>query len=340
VNNSSLRILIASDAWRPQVNGVVRTLTTTADMLRDRGHEVVIIEPSRFPNLSFPFYPEVQVAWPSPGRVAAILKQFQPHAIHIATEGPIGLAVSRYCRWNHWPFTTSYHTKFPEYLQTLTGLPAAWSSWYLRWFHARAVRNFVATPSLEHELKTRQFSGPFHRWSRGVDPTQFHPRTKTDTLGPRPILLYAGRVSAEKSLEDFLSLTTPGTKVIVGDGPARSRLQSRYPQAKFLGFRSGEDLARIYSDADLFVFPSRTDTFGIVLIEALASGLPVAAYPVTGPIDMITDPKIGCLHEDLNVAISQALATGQPDECVRVATTYTWPASCEQFLAGLVRISA
>jgi glycosyltransferase involved in cell wall biosynthesis len=330
------RILIASDAWRPQVNGVVRTLETTAAMLRSRGHEVLIVEPSQFPNSPAPFYPEISISLPLPGKVEPMVKRFDPHHIHIATEGPIGLAVRRVCRRFGWRFTTSYHTKFPEYLKAMLGIPESWTYWHMRRFHSSAAQIMVATPSLEAELNNRGFRGPFRRWSRGVDLTMFSPRAKSDPIGPRPVLLYAGRVSTEKNLDAFLRLETPGTKVIVGDGPARIALQSQYPQAIFLGYRQGDALAAIYANADLFVFPSKTDTFGIVLIEAMACGLPIAAYPVTGPIDIVTRPELGCLHDDLESAIRSALITGQPDHCIAEARTYTWERCTDQFEAHLV----
>jgi glycosyltransferase involved in cell wall biosynthesis len=333
------RILVATDAWRPQVNGVVRTLETTAATLRNRGHEVLVVEPSLFPNRPAPFYPEISVCLPLPGRVEPMVKRFRPDHVHIATEGPIGLAIRRVCRRFGWRFTTSYHTKFPEYLKAMLGVPESWTYWHMRRFHDSAARVLVATPSLEAELGRRGFRGPFHRWSRGVDLTLFQPRPKTAGDFPRPILLYAGRVSTEKNLEAFLKLDTPGTKVIVGDGPARATLEASYPAAKFLGYRRGAELAAVYAEADLFVFPSKTDTFGIVLIEAMACGLPVAAYPVTGPIDIVTRPELGALHDDLGVAIHTALANGRSEACVAEARTYTWDRCTDQFAAGLVTVS-
>lgn len=330
------RILIATDAWRPQVNGVVRTLETTVAVLRSRRHDVLIVEPSLFPNCPAPFYPEISISLPLPGKVEPMVKRFAPDHIHIATEGPIGLAVRRVCRRFGWRFTTSYHTKFPEYLKVLLGIPESWTYWHMRRFHNSAAHVMVATPSLEAELVRRGFRGPFPRWSRGVDLNLFAPRPKSIPAGPRPVLLYAGRVSTEKNLEAFLRLEIAGTKLIVGDGPARSALQTRYPQAMFLGYRQGDALATLYAHADLFVFPSKTDTFGIVLIEAMACGLPVAAYPVTGPIDIITRPELGCLHNDLESAIRSALVTGQPDHCIAEARTYSWERCTDQFEANLV----
>jgi glycosyltransferase involved in cell wall biosynthesis len=285
-----------------------------------------------------PFYPEVAACLPRPGRVYDRVRRFRPDHVHIATEGPIGLLVRHDCRHFGWHFTTSYHTRFPEYGRRLVGIPERWSYAYLRFFHNGSSGVMVATPSLEKELQGRGFTAPIRRWSRGVDLALFRPRPKADGPYPRPVLLYVGRVSAEKGLDDFLSLKTPGTKVVVGDGPARAELEAKYPAAVFLGYRQGEALAETYAAADLFVFPSRTDTFGIVLIEALASGLPVAAYPVTGPIDIVTDERCGALDEDLGRAVEQALAAGDPGACVEAGRRYTWENCTRQFLGNLVPV--
>ena len=331
-----MRILIATDAWHPQVNGVVRTLDVTARLLRERGDTVEVVSPDGYAQLPVPFYPEIRVALARPGELDHRITAFQPDAIHIATEGPIGQSVRRFCRLRGWHFTTSYHTRFPEYLKTLARVPEAWSYWALRRFHNAAAKIMVATPSLERELLARGFRAPMCRWSRGVDLAQFRPRPKAACPWPRPVLLCVGRVSAEKGLDDFLKLKTAGTKVIVGDGPARLSLQATYPDAVFLGFREGDALAEVYAAADLFVFPSKTDTFGIVLIEALASGLPVAAYPVTGPVDIITNPACGALHADLGEAIRLALERGSPAACVAEAAHYSWENATAQFRANTV----
>jgi glycosyltransferase involved in cell wall biosynthesis len=333
------RILIATDAWHPQVNGVVTTLSTTAARLRGRGHPVEVVSPDGYPQVPVPFYPEIRLALPAPGEVGRRVVGFRPDHVHIATEGPIGQMVRGLCARRRWRFTTSYHTRFPEYLRTLTGAPEAWSYRVMRWFHNAASAVLVATPSLERELVGRGFTAPIRRWSRGVDVGRFKPGPKPPVPYPRPVLLYVGRVSAEKGLDDFLKLDTPGTKVVVGDGPARAELQARYPAARFLGYRTGADLAAEYAAADLFVFPSRTDTFGIVLIEALASGLPVAAYPVTGPVDIITDPGCGALNDDLGRAVAAALAAGDPAACARTAAGYTWDRCTDQFAAALVPVT-
>lgn len=331
------RILIATDAWHPQVNGVVRTLDTTTRLLRERGHDVDVIEPSPYAVMPVPFYPEIQVCFPRPGRVYDRIRRFNPDHIHISTEGPLGLLVRRYCRLRGWRFSTSYHTRFPEYLKQLARVPIAWSYRFLKWFHNGSSCMMVATSSLEKELIGRGFTAPIRRWSRGVDLSIFHPRARSASTGwNSPVLLYVGRVSHEKNIEDFLKLKTPGSKLVVGDGPARAELERKYPDAKFLGYRKGEELGEVYAAADLFVFPSRTDTFGIVVIEALASGLPVAAYPATGPIDTITNEKLGALDDDLGKAVERALRTGDPAECEAEGRRYTWSQCTSQFEANLV----
>jgi len=332
------RILIATDAWHPQVNGVVRTLDTTARRLREMGHAVEVVEPGVYPAVAVPFYPEIRVAVPRPGRVYDRVRRFRPDHVHVATEGPIGLLVRRYCRLRGWRFSTSYHTRFPEYLQRLARVPEALTYGFLKWFHGRSGAMMVATPSLEKELTARGFTAPVRRWSRGVDLAVFHPRPKPAGAYPRPVLLYVGRVSREKNIEDFLRLATPGTKLVVGDGPARANLETKYPAAVFLGYRSGAALGEAYAAADLFVFPSRTDTFGIVVIEALASGLPVAAYPATGPIDTVTRDALGALDDDLGRAVERALRTGDPAACAAEGRSYTWENCTRQFECNLVPI--
>jgi glycosyltransferase involved in cell wall biosynthesis len=332
------RILIATDAWHPQVNGVVRTLDTTARTLRGSGHAVEVICPDGFLQIPVPFYPEVSVTFPRPGLIYDRVRRFRPDHVHIATEGPIGLVVRHDCRHFGWQFTTSYHTRFPEYGRRMTGIPEAWSYRYLRYFHNGAGALMVATPSLEKELVSRGFTAPIRRWTRGVDLSLFYPRPKPPGPYKRPVLLYVGRVSSEKGLDDFLGLKLPGTKLVIGDGPARGELKARYPDAVFLGYRKGAELAKQYAAADLFVFPSRTDTFGIVLIEALASGLPVAAFPVTGPIDIVTDAGLGALDEDLGRAVEHALATGDPASCAAAGRRYTWENCTTQFLENLVPV--
>lgn len=332
------RILIATDAWHPQVNGVVRTLDTTARVLRGWGHEVEIVEPSAFAAVGVPFYPEIRLALPRPGRVYDRVRRFRPDFVHVSTEGPLGLLVRHFCRRMRWAFSTSYHTRFPEYLRELAGLPVGPGYAFMKWFHGPAGAMLAATPSLEKELTARGFRPPIRRWSRGVDLGLFRPRPKPAAGYARPVLLYVGRVSHEKNIEDFLKLETPGTKLIVGDGPARAELERKYPAAVFLGYRKGEALGEAYAAADLFVFPSRTDTFGMVVIEALASGLPVAAYPATGPIDIVTRDELGAIDEDLGAAVRRALATGNPAACAAEGAGYTWERCTRQFLDALVPV--
>jgi 1,2-diacylglycerol 3-alpha-glucosyltransferase/glucuronosyltransferase len=330
-----LRILLATDAWGPQVNGVVRTWETSLDHLRRRGHEVAVIEPGLFARVPVPFYREIPLALPGRRRVAQLIHSFAPDVVHVATEGPIGLAVRAFCRRNRWRLSTSYHTKFPEYLQRMAGIPVAWSYGFMRWFHGASSAVMVSTPSLEAELAARGFRN-LRRWSRGVDLALFAPRPKTWTEYPRPILLYAGRVSKEKNIEAFLAVKHSGTKVVVGDGPIRERLAREHPDVAFLGYRTGERLAETYANADLFVFPSKTDTFVLVMIDAMACGVPVAAYPVVGPIDVVTAPEVGCLDEDLGRAVEAALRTADSAACVRHARQFTWERCTDQLLANFV----
>jgi glycosyltransferase involved in cell wall biosynthesis len=334
------RILIATDAWHPQVSGVVRTLDTTAQVLREWGHEVELVEPSPYWSIPFPFYPDVPMCLPRSGRVFERIVRFRPDHVHISTEGGIGLLVRRFCRKHDWRYTTSYHTRFPEYLRRLAGVPEGIIYRFLRWFHRRSSAMMVAAPSLEKELASRGFAIPIRRWSRGVDLDLFRPQPKFDAGYRRPILLYVGRVSLEKGIADFLQLKSPGTKLVVGDGPARAALEQQYPEAVFLGVRKGAALGELYANADLFVFPSRTDTFGVVVIEALASGLPVAAYPVTGPLDIVTRSELGALDGDLSEAVARALATGVPAACAAEGRAYTWENCTRQFLASLVPVNA
>jgi glycosyltransferase involved in cell wall biosynthesis len=335
--NGPLRILLATDAWRPQVNGVVRTWETSLAHLRQRGHQTDVIHPGLFRSFPVPFYQEIRLALPGRRRVGELVQSFAPSVVHIATEGPIGLAVRAFCLRHRWRFSTSYHSKFPEYLQEFARVPIRWSYRYMRWFHSASSAVLVSTPTLAADLAGRGFHN-LRRWSRGVDLTLFAPRRKTWTDYLQPILLYAGRVSKEKNIEAFLALDRPGTKVVVGDGPHRGRLQRDFPKAVFLGYRSGAALAEAYANADVFVFPSKTDTFGLVMIEALACGVPVAAYPVVGPIDIVTDHKVGCLHDDLGHAVDVALRDGDPAACVRHARQFTWERCTDQLLESVVPI--
>ena len=332
------RIAIVTDAWLPQMNGVVRTLTTTCDLLREQGHEVMVVSPDQFASLPCPTYPEIRLALSRPGAVARKLREFAPGAIHIATEGPLGLAARRYCNRRGTPFTTAYHTQFPEYVAKRTHLPAQWFWRYIEWFHGPSSRVLVATHSIREELRGHGLA-QLHHWTRGVDLDcfdPFAPPPREFAHLQRPIQLYVGRVAVEKNIEAFLEAEHPGSKVVVGDGPSLDRLRARYPEALFLGRKSGRELAGCYAGADVFVFPSRTDTFGLVMIEALACGTPVAAFPVAGPRDIVVD-AVGALSENLDRAIDAALYCDRR-ACADYGARFSWEAATDQFLAGLAEL--
>jgi glycosyltransferase involved in cell wall biosynthesis len=340
-----VRIALVSDAWEPQVNGVVRTLRTTVDRLRARGHQVETMTPDGFRTRACPGYPEIRLALGCGTKLSARLTDLDPEAIHIATEGPLGWAARNWCLAHDMPFTTSFHTRFPDYLALRTHMPARWFWPILRRFHRPSSAVFAATDALAQELATFGLSHT-HRWSRGVDITAFSPDAAplaAMSSLPRPIQLYVGRVAIEKNIEAFLDTNVPGAKVVIGDGPALKSLRQRYPAAHFLGALHGAELAAAYATADVLVFPSRTDTFGLVVIEALASGTPVAAYPVRGPIDIIgamgrgfggNAGRIGALDENLNLAIRVALGASS-HACVEEGQRYDWERCTDQFLAGL-----
>ena len=332
-----MRILVATDAWHPQVNGVVRTLTNMAEAARAFGVEISFLTPQSFRTFAMPSYPDLRLALPRPARIARLIADASPDSIHIATEGPIGLLVRRYCRQHKLPFTTSFHTRFPEYISARLPIPEPWIWRALRAFHGPSQAVMAATPALAGELRARGFRNVV-LWPRGVDAGQFHPRA-ADLGLPRPVFLCVGRVAVEKNLEAFLDLDLPGTKVIVGDGPARAALTRKYPQAVFLGARQGKELAEAYAAADVFVFPSKTDTFGLVLLEALASGLPVAAFPVTGPRDVIGDEPVGALNDDLRIACLTAV-TISPQACLAFAARHTWDASARAFVENITNVRA
>ncbi len=335
------RVLIVTDAWAPQVNGVVRTLAALAAELGSLGHTVEVIGPDRFRTLPCPTYPDIRLSLAPGHRLARMIEAFAPDALHIATEGPLGWAASRWARRRGFAYTTAFHTRFPEYVQARTRLPTGPLYAWLRRFHGRSAGTMVATESLRAELAARGFDRLL-AWSRGVDLALFTPEPVTPepveaSSLPRPIFLYVGRVAVEKNIEAFLTLDLPGSKIVVGDGPQRAALAARYPAVHFLGARHGPALARAYAGADVLVFPSRTDTFGLVLIEALACGTPVAAYPVTGPKDVLAGAEgcIGALAEDLAVAATSALAADRA-ACRRHAERFSWRASAEAFLTNLL----
>jgi glycosyltransferase involved in cell wall biosynthesis len=332
-----MRILVATDAWHPQVNGVVRTLTSLAQSALKLGVHIEFLSPDGFRSLPLPTYPGLRVALPGSKEIARRIEQVQPDAIHIATEGPIGFSTRAYCLRRGLPFTTSYTTRFPEYISARLAVPDAWTYAALRRFHAPAAITMVSTPSLMEELSRRGFKH-LGMWTRGVDTDMFHPDNPIDLDLPRPIFAYAGRIAVEKNLEAFLSLALPGSKVVIGEGPQEHELRRRFPDARFLGLKNGRMLAATLAAADAFVFPSRTDTFGVVQLEALACGVPVAAFPVTGPKDVIGNSPVGVLDEDLGAACMRALRLSR-ERCRAFALTYSWDSSARQFIDHLSRIA-
>jgi glycosyltransferase involved in cell wall biosynthesis len=332
----SHRILIVTDAWKPQVNGVVRTLTTVVEELRAMGHVVEVIGPDRFRTVPCPTYPDISLSLLPRRRLVRLIEAFKPDALHIATEGPLGLSARRWAKRTGFAFTTAFHTRFAEYIKARTGIPVRPIYAWMRRFHGAGHGTMVATQSLREELSLRGFRN-IRSWSRGVDLDLFKPFPREEFDLPRPIFIYVGRVAVEKNIGAFLNLDLPGSKVVVGGGPQLASLQRDYPDVTFTGPRYGEALARAYAGADVFVFPSLTDTFGLVLLESLACGTPVAAFPVTGPKDVLTvsDGKIGSVDADLRIAALDAL-TADRLACRAHAERYSWRACAEIFLSHLV----
>ncbi|MGC4077540.1 MAG: glycosyltransferase family 1 protein [Rubrivivax sp.] len=329
------KILIVTDAWRPQTNGVVRCLDAVGQELMARGHNVSYLTPEGFWTFPMPTYPEIRLSLVTPMTIDKVIAREAPDHIHIATEGPLGLLARFVCLEQGLRFTTSYHTRFPEYVAARMPIPTDWTYGVLRWFHEPAAATLVPTASMQDELAARGFNHT-RLWTRGVDHSRFSPGPKTAFADlPGPHLLYVGRVSVEKNVEAFLALDVPGTKIVVGDGPARAELAAKYPAVVFPGLRTGAELSELYRSADVFVFPSRTDTFGNVLLEAMASGLPVAAYPVTGPRDILTNPAAGALDDDLAAAILRALTRDRAAARAH-ALTFTWARCADIFLDTLV----
>lgn len=328
-----MRILIAADAWHPQVNGVVRTLSAVVARLRALGHEVEALTPEGFPTVPMPSYPSLRLALPSPRTVARRIEAARPDAIHVATEGPIGASVRAHCLRRGLRFTTAYATRFPEYVAARWPVPERWSYAALRRFHAAGAATMVATPALARGLAARGFRR-LAIWSRGVDTALFHPGGPAPLDLPRPVFLSAGRIAVEKNLAAFLALDLPGSKVVIGAGPQEAELRRRFPEARFLGPKHGRDLAAHLAAADVFVFPSRTDTFGLVQLEALACGVPVAAHPVLGPREVLGDAPVGALDEDLRRACLGALGLSRA-ACRAHASRFSWEASARQFEANL-----
>jgi glycosyltransferase involved in cell wall biosynthesis len=332
-----MRVLVATDAWHPQVNGVVHTLGEVARAAPALGASIAFLTPEGMRSLPLPTYPGMRLALARPNAIARRIVDLRPAAIHIATEGPIGYLVRRYCLANRLAFTTSFHTRFPDYVSARTPIPERWTWAALRWFHGAAAGVMAATPGLEAELVGRGFNNVM-AWPRGVDAALFRPRPGADLGLPRPVFLTVARLAVEKNIEAFLALDLPGTKVVVGDGPARAGLTRRFPDAVFLGARRGEDLAGAYAAADVFVFPSRTDTYGLVLLEALASGVPVAAFPVAGPRDVLAGAPVAALDADLRAACLEALTISRA-QCRAFALGKSWEASARSFLANVRRVA-
>ncbi len=328
-----MRLAIATDAWAPQVNGVVRSLTETARALEGQGMAVDFVTPEGLPSWPLPTYPDIRLAIGAGAAIPVRLDALRPDALHIATEGTIGHAARRWALSRGLPFTTSYHTRYPEYVRARAPIPEALTYAWLRHFHAPAARTMVPTETMRRELAGWGFAN-LSIWTRGVDTALFRPRANVVADWPRPIMLSVGRLAVEKNLEAFLSLDLPGTKLVVGDGPQRAELERRFPQAAFLGTKTGEALAEVYAAADVFVFTSRTDTFGNVMQEALACGVPVAAFPVPGPLDVITDAAVGALDENLTAAIGRALHLDRR-ACRELAESRSWDAAARQFAAVL-----
>ena len=329
-------ILIATDAWHPQVNGVVRTLTSLSESASGFGKEIEFLTPEGFPSMPVPTYPSLRIALPSRHEIARRIEAAPPDASHIATEGPIGWAVRAYCRRHGLAFTTSYTTRFPEYVAVRTGIPEGLGYAVMRRFHFASSMVMVATDSLRRELAERGFRRLGY-WTRGVNTDLFRPDEPAELDLPRPIFMTMGRVAVEKNLEAFLSLDLPGSKVVVGDGPQKAELVRRFPKVHFLGEKKGRDLSSHLAAADVFVFPSLTDTFGVVQLEALACGTPVAAFPVTGPLDVIADRPIGAIDRDLRAACLRALEMSR-QSCRNFALERSWENSARQFLGNLTAL--
>jgi 1,2-diacylglycerol 3-alpha-glucosyltransferase/glucuronosyltransferase len=329
-----MKIMMVTDAWEPQVNGVVRTLKSTTRELQAMGHTVDFLTPLEFATLPCPTYPDIRLSLFPSGKVMRRLSEFDPEALHIATEGPLGMAARRFALTRGLPFTTAYHTRFPEYVRARTGVPLSWTYAFLRWFHGPSEAVMAPTEVVKRDLESYGFRNVV-TWSRGVDLDIFKPQRSDRLKSTPPIFLCVGRVAVEKNIEAFLELKLPGSKWVAGAGPALKRIQAKYPDVNYLGVLSQHELAQVYASADVFVFPSKTDTFGLVLLEAMACGLPVAAYPVTGPLDVIGGSKTaGVMHADLRTACLEALKLRRED-AVAHARTFSWRAATEQFLGHL-----
>lgn len=330
-----MKILIVTDAWEPQVNGVVRTLKSTRRELEKMGHNVDLLTPLEFKTIPCPTYPEIRLSLFPGSKVRRRIAEAQPSALHIATEGPLGLAARAYAIKKNIPFTTAYHTRFPEYVQARSGIPLSWTYRFLRWFHGASQAVLVPTKVVKQDLEAYGFpSGQVVLWSRGVDLDIFKPGPSMPNDAKPPVFLCVGRVAVEKNIEAFLDLDLPGTKWVAGEGPLLEALKKKHPDVRFTGVLNQETLATLYNAASVFVFPSKTDTFGLVLLEAMACGCPVAAYPVTGPVDVIGDSPAGALHEDLRTACLEALKIDRNIARAH-AEKFSWEACSRQFLEYL-----
>ncbi len=328
------KILIVTDAWAPQVNGVVTTLKRVIAQLSAQDHEITVISPDMFKTVPLPIYPEIKLALFPKRKIARLIDELQPDSVHIATEGPLGWAARSLCLKNGWRFTTSYHTKFPEYAHASVGMPLRLGYAVVKRFHGKSAAMMVATPSLNDDLAARGFTNAV-TWTRGVDTDLFNCSRAPALELPQPVMVYVGRVSVEKNIEAFLELDVPGSKLVVGDGPQLNKLKAKYPHVTFSGAKFGEDLAAHYRSGDIFVFPSKTDTFGLVMLEAMACGLPVAAYPVTGPLDVLADSEAGKMHADLSKAVDAALGA-DPKTARDHALKFSWEACANMFLSNLI----
>lgn len=324
-----MKILIVTDAWEPQVNGVVRTLKSTRRELEAMGHEVDFVTPLEFRTLPCPTYPDIRLSLMPRAKLARRIRDFDPDALHIATEGPLGMAARAYALHKDMPFTTAYHTRFPEYVKARFAVPLSWTYAFLRWFHGPSRAIMAPTPVVVNDLQQWGFDNVV-QWTRGVDLDVFQYRRAQRLQTDPPIFLYVGRVAVEKNVEAFVDLDLPGSKWVVGDGPALAGIRARHPEVNYLGVLNQSQLAEVYASADVFVFPSKTDTFGLVLLEAMACGLPVAAYPVTGPLDVIGDSGGGVMHEDLRTACMEALKIDRA-HARSVAERFSWRKATEQF---------
>lgn len=328
-----IKLAIVTDAWLPQVNGVVTTLGKTKEYAEKAGHQVHVIHPGPCKTMACPTYPEIRLALNARSYVKREFEEYQPSHVHIATEGPLGFYARRYCLKQQLAFTTSYHTQFPEYIKERFPIPLGISYKFFKSFHSKATRTMVGTPYMKQLLEERGFNN-IALWSRGVDHAIFKPGKKDIFSHEYPIWVYVGRVAVEKNIEAFLKLSLPGTKIVIGDGPAKEKLEKIYPDTIFVGYKFGKELAEHIASCDVFVFPSLTDTFGVVMIEAMACGLPVAAFPVTGPRDIVQDGVTGCLHSDLQQAALSALDLN-PADCIAQAQEYTWEKATHQFINNL-----